>query len=250
MAAYNIDSVQSSRRLRVHTPEEGSTSRRLGTQQWVQVAIFVAATDSIVLHDSNTFLWMSGDTGTELPGHLFDCNFGDFKDSRGICTKCQRGSWTTTSGATECKLFGELCKQPGYSYTPSNASGSNGACTACPIGRVWSRLGCQDCPQGRATASVGSLKCAVCVQGQYQSIVGQSACKNCTAGRYADKAGTVICAACRAGTFDDAGGQSECSRCPIGKLSSAAGTTICSSCGKHLPGSSTLFQGAVSPDVS
>lgn len=148
----------------------------------------------------------------EPPHQCYPCGEGyyKFKPGPSLCSPCDPGSYSFV-GKSVC----DWCAMGTYSLGTA------------AMGTLVNN-GCQDCPAGKTTCSIGSWRCVTCSPceaGKF-STTG-TACGPCVdrspTGSYP---GLTSCTACPAGTFSSAG-QTACSSCAAGKVACRAGMSAC-----------------------
>ena len=194
--------------------------------------------------DASCFLGYTGPDGL-----CSACTVGKYKTVTGnaTCTDCAAGKYSTTVAATSetaCLACAGNRLSPSASssadacyYPPCSPgySGSNGACSACPVGKYKTVAGnatCTDCAAGKysSTNAIGSVTEDDCDPCRANSISpsgsdGAYLCI-CIAGYFG-----ITCTACPAGTYkSELGRDDACTNCIAGKSSTEVAATSASTC--------------------
>ncbi|MCQ2914799.1 MAG: hypothetical protein MJ247_06365 [Alphaproteobacteria bacterium] len=139
------------------------------------------------------------------------------KDKATYCTKCDPGTYSTTS-TYQCDQCGAGTYAADYGST---------SCTECDYGMYQDLTGsisCKECQRGTYTDQKKSSKCTKCQTGTYQDATGQSTCKPCPAGTVTDMEGTIMCEPCQMGYYQGSTGKTSCYQC------NSVGTGACHAC--------------------
>lgn len=101
----------------------------------------------------------AGSCDVELQYYAFQCEKGEYIDARGMCQKCDQGTYCS-DGVTQL---------------------------LCAVGTFASKKGqksCDKCPLGTFQDTRGGASCRPCGAGKYQDAKGGKACKLCPAGYF------------------------------------------------------------------
>lgn len=179
-----------------------------------------------------------------------ECSYGEHDETKSrksdrsllFAPSCEEGKFysSITNSCSDCPKFSSSpiastnvrnCSCiVGYTGT-FNISGSLN-CAACAPGKYQTGTGmisdanCSSCSSGTYASTFGASLCLSCFQGSFQSGTGSSICSFCQKGFYQSASRSVKCTTCASGSYQSAFGASFCTSCPKGSTSSAGSSSF------------------------